>query len=201
MRTSNRSTWAAFAAALQLLACTEGKNDRVVDAGEAGRPDAASVGASVDPAIAPEAPLPEPVRLLREADADLQRGRHQAAIPKLRRILEVQPGHAVAHNLLGRALMQQASAGDGGAESLAPAEQAFLSALDADPRFWPALQNLGELREATADAQGAADAYQKLLSLSPDHVERARYEVLIAAAKARAADAGAGAAAAKRKQK
>jgi tetratricopeptide (TPR) repeat protein len=136
----------------------------------------------------PNAPVavPAAVQLTRDADAALQAGRTAEALSMARDAAQREPRSAVAHNLAGRAAAGRFAETHDAADAAA-ARAAFGQALAVDPTFWPALQNLGELDEASGDTPGAAAAYRRLLGAQPDHPERPRFSAVIARADAEAA--------------
>jgi tetratricopeptide (TPR) repeat protein len=126
------------------------------------------------------------VQLTRGADVALQAGRTAEALSMARDAAQREPRSAVAHNLAGRAAAARfAETHD--VTDAAAARAAFEQALAVDPTFWPALQNLGELEEASGDTRGAAAAYRRLLEAQPDHPEQPRFAAVIARADAAAA--------------
>ena len=165
---------AVLGAGLALLACPAKDEKKaapaalVVDSGTAG------------PVVtAPEAGVTPAVQLIREADAALQGGRVDEAIAKANEALKGAPSSAVANNLLGRAHAAKFAATKDPAEAEA-AKAAYEKALAADPSFWPALQNLGELAEKQGRREEAAANYRRVLEAQPDHPEAARWRSLAA---------------------
>jgi tetratricopeptide (TPR) repeat protein len=138
---------------------------------------AAVVDAGPPPGVTPG------VQLLREADAALQAGRLDEAIEKSTAALKLEPKHPLACNVLGRALLQRYEQKKQ-PEDLTAAKAAFQSALETNPDFWPALQNLGALAEAQGNLSEAASYYQRLLKAEPQHPEHERLEQLISLADA-----------------
>jgi tetratricopeptide (TPR) repeat protein len=170
-------------AGLVLAACPAKEEKKaaaalVVDSGTAG------------PVVtAPEAGVTPAVQLIREADAALQGGRVDEAIAKASEALKGAPSSAVAkgapssavaNNLLGRAHAAKFAATKDPAEAEA-AKAAYEKTLAADPSFWPALQNLGELAEKQGRREEAAASYRRVLEAQPDHPEAARWKSLGAA--------------------
>jgi tetratricopeptide (TPR) repeat protein len=116
-----------------------------------------------------------------QADRALQEGKAGEALEKGAAAAAADPSNVLALNLSGRAAARRF------AEARSPedaerARAAFEGALAVDPRFWPALQNLGELCEAEGKPADAARAYRRLLAQAPDHPERGRFEAFIARA-------------------
>ena len=130
--------------------------------------------------------VPAAVQLTRDADVALQAGRTSEALAKARDAAQRDPRSAVAHTLAGRAAAGRWAETHDAADAVA-ARTAFEQALAVDPTFWPALQNLGELEEASGDTRGAAAAYRRLLEAQPDHPEQPRFAAVIARADAESA--------------
>lgn len=170
-----KAWWVAGLVALA-SGCTCGEK-RAPDAGvpDAGRAAAAPVM------------IPEAVKLVREADSAFQAGRLDEAIEKSEAALRQVPTHALALNILGRASAARFAQGHDPKDA-ARARQAFNSAIQANPGFWPALQNLGELAEKEGKPEEAAGYYARVLKAVPNHPERSRFEQVIAGAPHR--DAG-----------
>lgn len=82
-------------------------------------------------------------------------GRLDEAAKRYRRALELDPGHAEAHNNLGAVLQTQGS--------LAAALESYRRAVDLEPDFSQPYLNLGRLQEAMGNPAGAAAAYRHAL--------------------------------------
>lgn len=137
------------------------------------------------PSAAPggRASVPAVVQLTREAEVALQSGHSEEALARATAALEGAPGSALAHNQAGRAAAARFR--ETGDPALADeARRCFQAALAADPTFWPALQNLGDLEERAGHPTAAAGAYRRLLAASPGHPDRSRLEAAIARAAA-----------------
>jgi len=94
---------------------------------------------------------------------DHEQGDHRAAIDRLRRVLQLRPRYAEAHNNLGNAL---AAAGQ-----LAQAESSFRQALRCKPQYAEALNNLGNALRDQGKLDDAIDAFQRAWQLRPDYAE------------------------------
>jgi tetratricopeptide (TPR) repeat protein len=129
----------------------------------------------------PSAPLPDAIKLLREADAALQAGRLDEAITRGEAASAAAPSNPVIWNVLGRAHAARWAQGKDEAEAK-KAREAFTRAATASPDFWPAYQNLGELNEQAGLIKEAADAYRKVLQAQPNHPDKAKFEAAIARA-------------------
>src|SRR5512146_3087883 len=91
-----RCLWALVVLGLAAAGCKCRSEQGGQDSGAlAAAPDAGG-GAAL-------ANVPEPVRLLRDADSAFQRADQDTAMQKAKAVIERQPGNAVAYNLLGRA--------------------------------------------------------------------------------------------------
>jgi len=130
---------------------------------------------------APAAPVPDAIRLLREADAALQAGKLDEAVARGEAASAAAPSNPVIWNVLGRAHAARWAQGKDDAEAK-KARDAFTRAAAASPDFWPAYQNLGELDEQAGLLKEAADAYRKVLQAQPNHPDKARFEAVIARA-------------------
>jgi tetratricopeptide (TPR) repeat protein len=139
--------------------------------------NAAAPGAR-DAGAARPADVSEGVQLIREADAALQAGKLDAAVEKATAALKLEPTHPLGSNVLGRALMLRFEKSHD-AKDAAGAKAAFERALEGNPTFWPALQNLGDLAQKEGRPEEAARYYQRLLQAEPQHPDRARYEKVI----------------------
>lgn len=148
---------------------------------EQGGVDSGSIAAAPDAAHAAEASVPEPVQLLRDADSAFQRADQDMAMQKAKAVIERQPGNAVAYNLLGRAAAAKFEASRD-PKLAAEATLAFTQAVQVNPSFWPAMQNLAQLEELQGRKREAADLYRRILALQPNHPEKARWQQLISEA-------------------
>ena len=137
-------------------------------------PAAAPAPAANDPA----APVADHVRLAREADAALQTGDVEKAIAGAEAALAIRPTDVLANNLLGRAAAKRFETSKDPIDAQR-AIDAFERAAQADPGFWPAWQNVGELYEKKGEGKRAAAAYQKVLAAQPDHPDKARFQAVI----------------------
>jgi tetratricopeptide (TPR) repeat protein len=90
-----------------------------------------------------------------------RQGRFDDAERVLRRVLEVDPCHASAHNFLGTLLFQKAN--------LSEAEAAFRLALRYDRWLADAHANLAALASARGDLAGALRCYDRALQLAPQN--------------------------------
>lgn len=130
---------------------------------------------------APAAPIPDAIKLLREADAALQAGKLDEAVARGEAASAAAPANPVIWNVLGRAHAAKWAQGKDDAEAK-KAREAFTRATTASPDFWPAYQNLGDLDEQTGLIKEAADAYRKVLQAQPNHPDKAKFEAVIARA-------------------
>jgi tetratricopeptide (TPR) repeat protein len=136
-------------------------------------PDAAATAAKSEERVS------DLVQLVRDADEAFQRGDFDKAVEHAEAAIALSPTHPLANNVLGRAsLARHARTSD--EQDLQRALVAFTRAAHANPDFWPAHQNLGELHEKTGRPLEAAAAYQKVLAAEPNHPEKARYLKVIA---------------------
>ena len=131
-------------------------------------------------------PVSAGVQVIRDADQALQSGDLDKAIVLSRKGLELEPRHPLASNILGRAAAARFARSHDPLDAKT-AEEAFEKAVEANPTFWPALQNLGELYEKQGKLKEAARAYARVLETQPEHPEKDRLEKVIASA---ASDAG-----------
>ncbi len=169
-----RCLWALAVLGLVAAGCKCRSEQGGVDSGTVALEADAGGGAA-------EAKVPEPVQLLRDADSAFQRADQDTAMQKAKAVIERQPGNAVAYNLLGRAAAAKFDASRD-PKLAAEATAAFLKAVEVNPTFWPALQNLAELETKQGHAREAADLYRRILVLQPDHPEKARWQQLISEA-------------------
>jgi tetratricopeptide (TPR) repeat protein len=156
---------AALVAASGCDSC-EKKSAEVIDAG--------------GPFVNAPAKMKETVEKVRSADTALQAGNLDDAIEKAEAAVALEPLHPIANNVLGRAAAAKF------AESKDPidarkAEQAFKRAAQANPTFWPAYQNLGELLENQGRLKEAGDYYRSVLAAEPNHPDKARFMAVIEA--------------------
>lgn len=102
----------------------------------------------------------DPAALAREADTLFAQGRYADAIPRYRRILELTPDDADAHNDLGLALHYTGQS------------QAGLALLAKGAQIAPAFQRLwltlGFVRANSNDPAGARQALERARDLGPD---------------------------------
>jgi tetratricopeptide (TPR) repeat protein len=129
-------------------------------------------------ATAAEPPVPDAIKLLREADAALQAGKLDEAIARGEAASAAAPSNPVSWNLVGRAHAAKWAQGKDEAEAK-KARDAFTRATAANPDFWPAFQNLGELDEQAGLLQEAAAAYRKVLQAQPNHPDKAKFQAVI----------------------
>ena len=153
---------------------------------EAPGPDAAvTASAEVDagaPPAAVEAPVTPAVQKMRESDLAFQQGKPDEAIEKAKAVVAEQPKNAIAHNIIGRSYAAK-FAESKNAKDADAGREAFQKAIEADPRFWPAMLNLAELEEKAGRKKEAAAQYAKVLELEPNHPSKADFEARIAEAK------------------
>jgi len=169
-----RASWLGIVGAVLLApSCTCNKGPQAPDAGVPRERDAGAAAA--------EAPVSEPVRLLREADTAFQAQKYDEAIDKAQKAVQSMPNNALAHNVIGRAAAAR-YAQSKNPRDLELARKSFQTAAEKDPSFWPALQNLGDLEEREGNTQAAAELYRRVLQQQPGHPEKERFEKVIAAA-------------------
>lgn len=123
------------------------------------RGDLAGARALLEPLTAGDAPDVEALQLL--GGITVQQGRPDLAEPLLRRVLALQPGHAVAHSNLGFALSRM--------NRDAEAVEHYDIALAADPAFVDALVNRGVALNKLKRYDEAIASQRRALELRPDH--------------------------------
>ena len=120
-------------------------------------------GASSD---LPEGPLPDPkdkaalLRTLTRAQSLLEAGDAPAAEVLLEGLIVEDPGVADGQFTLGSARFAQ--------RDFAGAVEAFAAAIELNPEYDLALQNLGLARRALGDVEGARADFEALLAVTPD---------------------------------
>lgn len=111
----------------------------------------------------------------------LASGEYDEALATAQGLLNDNPEDPAFHNLVGAAYFLKASKGargkDEGGEDLAKANrdaarQAYTKALDLDPGFFPAIQNLAQMDLSEGNAEGAERRFMAVLAKEPRH-ERA----------------------------
>ena len=88
--------------------------------------------------------------------------------------------HALAWNIQGRAAAARYAV-TRDRKDADKARHAFTRAVETNPTFWPALQNLAELEERDGRLREAAALYGKVLAAEPNHPDKGRFEKVIAA--------------------
>jgi tetratricopeptide (TPR) repeat protein len=95
-----------------------------------------------------------------EAESLVREGQVEQGIKLLKPILQTEPRNLKARNLLGIALTQQGE--------LAAANREFSRAVQIDPRFYPALQNLAANEFALKDFAASERHFLQAVKLAPD---------------------------------
>ena len=113
-----------------------------------------------------------------------QKQEYDQAIANFQRAAELEPKAAAAYNMLGMAYRLKANQ-LGIPELRAKETAAFQKALEADPKFWVAMINLGVTHYHQGDKAKAAPLLKQALALNPQHPEKAEIEQMIAASEAR----------------
>lgn len=135
-----------------------------------------------DAGVVTPRPLSAPARAFREGDTAYQQGKPDEAIARAQDVVKAEPKNALAHNLIGRSFAAKYETSKA-KEDADQARRAFREAINADPRFWPAMINLAELELKVGDTKAAAGLYARVLELEPNHPQRAQFEKVIAEAK------------------
>jgi tetratricopeptide (TPR) repeat protein len=86
-------------------------------------------------------------------------------IRRLRGFRERRPGSPVGHFLLARAL----TTADGSARAAGEVEALVRQAIQADPTFWPAHFELGQLEESRGRRVNAIQSLTQVVKLNPDY--------------------------------
>jgi len=113
-------------------------------------------------------------------------GDYEAAIAAYEKGLELEPGSAVGHNLLGMAYRMQYNTVRA-AEWKEKEIEAFRTAVACDSTYWPAYINLGATLYYMGKKEEAAPFFETALQLHPENPERAQLEGFIAEGNAEAA--------------
>lgn len=167
--------WIAALVSFALVGCSSCERSSpvavVIDAGKAG-PTAAEL---------PQGVVTPAVERVRAADAALQKGNLDLAIDEAEKAIVLEPSHALANNVLGRAAAARFEKSKDPIDAQ-KARDAFTRALQQNPEFWPAHQNLAELAEKQGKLEEAAEHYRQVLKAQPDHPEKARFQQAIDAA-------------------
>ncbi|MFL5320534.1 MAG: tetratricopeptide repeat protein [Myxococcaceae bacterium] len=162
-------------AAVALTACEEKKQPVFEDAGQ---------GTVAPPPVvvvadAGEAKLPPAIESFRLADAALTAGKLDEAIARANEATKADPNFLLGWNVLGRAEAAKFEQKHEAATAL-KAREAFGRALKLDPNFLPAWENLAALEQADGRTQKAAEAWARVLAISPNHPDKARITAFIA---------------------
>jgi Flp pilus assembly protein TadD len=110
-----------------------------------------------------DAPVAEYYRLIDDASAAMNAGRHEQAIPLLKEALATNPGDAVVHNSFGSAL---AATGH-----LAEAVAQYRRATQLSPDYPDAHNNLALALVQSGQAGAAVPEFRTALALKPDFAE------------------------------
>jgi Flp pilus assembly protein TadD len=110
-----------------------------------------------------DAPVTEYYRLIDEASDDMNKGRHEAAIPLLREALATNPGDAIVHNSYGSALAETGH--------LDEALEQYRKATQLSPDYPDAHNNLGSALLQVGRAREAIPEFRKALALKPSFSE------------------------------
>ncbi|HUY90073.1 MAG TPA: tetratricopeptide repeat protein [Pirellulales bacterium] len=94
---------------------------------------------------------------------DYQRGRFAPAVDRLRKVVQLRPDYAEAHNNLGNALAVQGQ--------LSKAEHSFREALRHKPQYADAFNNLANTLRDQGKLEESLGAYRRALELHPDYAE------------------------------
>jgi tetratricopeptide (TPR) repeat protein len=114
----------------------------------------------------------------REGEQQVAAGKLDEAIASYEAGLELEPGSAAGHNLLGMAYRLKYNALRS-SEWKEKEIVAFERAEAADSTFWPAFINLGATLYYMGNPEGAASHFERALALYPQNPERAQLEAMI----------------------
>ena len=109
---------------------------------------------------------------------ELQDGSYDEAIATYRKGLELEPGSAVGHNLLGMAYRRKYNT-IRATEWKEKEIEAFRKAVASDSTYWPAQINLGATLYYLGSKSEAAVHFQRALELHPENPEREQLERFI----------------------
>jgi len=105
-------------------------------------------------------------------------GDYDGAIEAYAQGLQLEPGSAMGHNLLGMAYRMKFN-GTGATEWKEKEIAAFREAVEADSTYWPAYINLGASLYYMGRQEEAAPFFSRALVLHPDNPEREQLEAFI----------------------
>jgi len=110
--------------------------------------------------------------------ARFQDGKFDEAIEAYTKGLDLEPGSAMGHNLLGMAYRMKFN-GTGATEWKEKEIASFRMAVEADSTFWPAYINLGASLYYMGRKQEAAPFFSRALVIHPENPERGQLEAFI----------------------
>ena len=119
--------------------------------------------------------------LLEKGQEAFKRGKYDQALQAYDQALKNEPRSAVIHNLKGMAYrfkFNQLRSPDLKEKEIA----AFTKAVEMDPKFIPALVNLGSTYYFSEKKKEAAEQFKKVLEIMPQHPEAEQLKKMIAEA-------------------
>ena len=125
-----------------------------------------------------------PEKYMRAGFINFQNQEYDQAIANFKKATELEPKAAAAYNMMGMAYRFKAKL-LGMPELRAKEIEAFQKALEANPKNWVAMINLGTTYYHQGEKVKAAALFKKALTLYPEHPEKAEIEKMIAAGEAR----------------
>jgi tetratricopeptide (TPR) repeat protein len=117
-------------------------------------------------------------KLLEQGAGQMEKKQFDQAIATFKKALQEEPRSAVTYNLLGiayRFKYNQVRSQDLKNQEIA----AFTKAIEIDPNYWVALINLGATYYYMGEKAKAVPLFKKVLTLSPNHPEKAQLEKMI----------------------
>lgn len=109
--------------------------------------------------------------LMEKGVRSFQAGDYAAAASEYRRVIELEPQNAAAHNLLGMACRFQFNT-SGDPAMREKETEAFRRAVALNPRFLAAVKNLAATLHRDGDLNGAARMARQALEINPDDPEK-----------------------------